>query len=74
MSSMNKLKIKLEKNLNFTSISGGPSSPSSAVYSSPILLKSQTIHLLSLEADAKIHSLNGDHSTLKTSLVCYSKV
>jgi len=54
--------------------SGGPSSPSSAVYSSPILLKSQIMHLLSFEQLPKIHSLKGDHSMLNTSLVWPSKV
>ena len=46
-----------------TTSSGGPSSESSVVCSSPILLKSHTWSLRSVPLDARIVSLCGDHCT-----------
>lgn len=46
-----------------TSSSGGPSSASSGDCSSPILLRSQTLSLLSVPLEAKMVSLWGDHWT-----------
>merc|ERR1719397_61467 len=53
--------------------SGGPSSASSGVCSSPILLKSHTCRRRSVPLDAKIVSLCGDHCTWKISSLCDSK-
>lgn len=46
-----------------TSSSGGPSSASSGDCSSPILLRSHTLSLLSVPLDARMVSLWGDHWT-----------
>lgn len=54
--------------------SGGPSSASSALCSSPILLKSHTCKRRSVPDDAKIVSLCGDHCTWKISSLCDSKL
>lgn len=52
--------------------SGGPSSASSALCSSPILLKSQMCKRRSVPLEAKIVSLCGDHWTWKISSRCDS--
>lgn len=50
--------------------SGGPSSASSLVCSSPIRLKSQMFSLRSVPLDAKMVSLCGDHCTWNISSLC----
>merc|ERR1719378_1433688 len=56
------------------SSSGGPSSASSALCSSPILLKSHTCRRRSVPEEARIVSLCGDHCTWKISSLCDSKL
>lgn len=53
--------------------SGGPSSASSAVCSSPIFDRSHTCKRRSVPLDARIVSLCGDHWTWKISSLCDSK-
>lgn len=53
--------------------SGGPSSASSAVCSSPIFDRSHTCKRRSVPLDARIVSLCGDHCTWKISSLCDSK-
>ena len=57
-----------------TKSSGGPSSASSAVCSSPMRLKSQTFSRRSPDEDASIVSWWGDHPTCKISSWCDSNV
>mmetsp|Transcript_20574 Transcript_20574/g.44174 ORF Transcript_20574/g.44174 Transcript_20574/m.44174 type:complete len:228 (+) Transcript_20574:647-1330(+) len=52
--------------------SGGPSSASSVVCSSPILERSHTLSRRSRLAEARMVSLKGDHCTWYTSSVCAS--
>lgn len=62
------------QSISFTNNSGGPSSASSLVCSSPILLKSQTCNLRSVPLDASIVSLWCDHWTWNISSLWDSNV
>lgn len=68
-----KKKKEKERNILYTSNSGGPSSASSLDCSSPILLRSHTWRRLSVPLLANIVSLCGDHWTWKISSLWDSK-